>query len=118
MNYNNRLLDAQDIVKNISGMLKYVCTNKNGEVNLCDISDFLSISDEVTELCFDMLEELGMFDVIEKNAYNCKIGFKSTVELSKIKESDMYEELGSELQKIYDYRQKLCTMPLEELLLK
>lgn len=117
MNYNNRMIDAQEVVKNISGMLKYVCTNKNGEVNLCDISDFLSISDEVTELCFDMLEELGMFDVIEKNAYNCKIGFKSTVELSKIKESDMYEELGSELQKIYDYRQKLCTMPLEELVI-
>lgn len=117
MNYNNRKIDAQELVKNISGMLKYVCTNKNGEVNLNDISDFLAVSDEVTELCFDMLEELGMFDVIEKNANTCRISFSKAVELSKIKESEMYEELETELAKIYDYRQKLSTMPLEELIL-
>lgn len=28
MNYNNRKIDAQELVKNISGMFKYVCTNK------------------------------------------------------------------------------------------
>lgn len=43
--------------------------------------------------------------------------FCSAVELSRIKESEMYEELETELAKIYDYRQKLCTMPLEELIL-
>lgn len=118
MNYNNRPLDAQEVVKNISGMLKYVCTSKNGEVNLCDISDFLAVSDEVTELCFDMLEELGMFEVTDRNAANFRINFLHAVEFSKVKESEMFEEFEAELKKIYDYRQKLCTMPLEELLLK
>ena len=121
MNYNNKKIDAQELIKNISGMLKYVCnpqSGKNGEVNLCDISDFLAISDEVTELCFDMLENLGMFEIIEKNAQNYKINFIHAIEFSKIKESDMYEELESELAKIYDYRQKLCTLPLEEIVLK
>ena len=121
MNYNNQKIDAQELIKNISGMLKYVCnpqSGKNGEVNLCDISDFLAVSDEVTELCFDMLENLGMFEIIEKNAQNYKINFIHAIEFSKIKESDMYEELESELAKIYDYRQKLCTLPLEEIVLK
>lgn len=121
MNYNNKKIDAQELIKNISGMLKYVCnpqSGKNGEVNLCDISDFLAVSDEVTELCFDMLENLGMFEIIEKNAQNYKINFIHAIEFSKIKESDMYEELESELAKIYDYRQKLCTLPLEEIVLK
>ena len=96
MNYNNQKIDAQELIKNISGMLKYVCnpqSGKNGEVNLCDISDFLAVSDEVTELCFDMLENLGMFEIIEKNAQNYKINFIHAIEFSKIKESDMYEEL-------------------------
>ena len=118
MNYNNKNIDAQELIKNISGMLKYVCTSKQGEVDLCDISDYLAVSDEVTELCFDMLEELGMFEVVEKNANNYRIQFLHAVEFSKIKESEMFEELEQELQKIYDYRQKLCTMPLEELMLK
>ena len=31
---------------------------------------------------------------------------------------EMYEELETELLKIYEYRQKLCTLPLEEIVLK
>ena len=98
-------------------MLKYVCSNKNGEVNLQDISDFLAISDETTELCFDMLEELGMFEIIEKEASYCKIEFKKAIEYSKIKESGLYEELETELKKIYDYRKKLCELPLGEIII-
>lgn len=116
MSYNNKNFDITELIKNISGMLKYVCSNKNGEVNLCDISDFLAISDEVTELCFDMLEELGMFEILEKKATYCKIEFKQAIEYSKIKESDLYEELESELKKIYEYRKKLCEFPLEEVI--
>lgn len=118
MNYNNKNIDPQELIKNISGMLKYVSNAKNGEVVLSDISDFLGISDEVTELCFDMLESLGMFEIAGKNANTYKIIFLHPVEFSRVKESDMFEELQNELQKIYDYRQKLCTMPLEELALR
>jgi len=115
MYYNNRNIDITELIKNISGMLKYVCSNKNGEVNLPDISDFLAISDEVTELCFDMLEELRMFEIIEKKASFYKIAFKQAIEYSKIKDSDLYEELKTELNKIYEYRQKLCEFPLDEI---
>lgn len=116
MSYNNRKIDTQELIKNISGMLKYVCSNKNGEVNLQDISDFLSISDEVTELCFDMLEELGMFNIIENTGTLYKIEFNQAIEFTKIKDSDMYQELENELLKIYNYREKLCTIPLEEII--
>lgn len=118
MNYNNQNIDPQELIKNISGMLKYVSNAKDGEVVLSDISDFLGISDEVTELCFDMLESLGMFEILGKNVNTYKITFLHPVEFSKVKESEMFEELQNELQKIYDYRQKLLTSPLEELVLK
>lgn len=118
MNYNNQNIDPQELIKNISGMLKYVSNAKDGEVILSDISDFLGISDEVTELCFDMLESLGMFEILGKNVNTYKITFLHPVEFSKVKESEMFEELQNELQKIYDYRQKLLTSPLEELVLK
>ncbi len=117
MNYNNKNIEPQELIKNISGMLKYVSTSKSGEVVLSDIADFLGISDEVCELCFDMLESLGMFEVIEKNVNTYKITFLHPVEYSKVQESEMFEELQNELQKIYDYRQKLLTMPLEELVI-
>ena len=116
MNYNNTKIDAQELIKNISGMLKYVDSNKNGKVNLCDISDFLSISDETTELCLDLFESLNMIEIIEKNKTNYKIKFLQALEFSKIKDFDMYEELQQELQKIYAYRENLCKMPLEEII--
>ena len=117
MNYNNQNIEPQDLIKNISGMLKYVSNSKNGEVVLSDIADFLGISDEVTELCFDMLESLGMFEIESKNVNTYKIVFLHPVEYSKVQESEMFEELQGELQKIYDYRAKLLTMPLEELVI-
>ena len=118
MNYNNNKLNAEDIIKNISGMLKYVSNNKNGEVDICDISDFLSISDDVTELCIDIFESMGMISVFEKNNNKYQIEFLHSVEFSKIKENDLYEELENELEKVYEYRQKLCTVTLEDLNLK
>ncbi len=118
MNYNNKKLDAQELIKNISGMLKYVSSNKNGEFNLKDISDYLSVSDEVTELCIDMFETMGMIEVISKNANNYKICFEHAVEFSKIKDNELFEELINEIEKIYNYRQTLYTMSLEELMLQ
>lgn len=117
MNYNNRNIDIQELIKNISGMLKYVCSNKNGEVNLQDISDFLAISDEVTELCIDMLEELGMFNIIENNGNIYKIEFNKAIEFAKIKNSNLYQELENELKKIFDYREKFCNNSLEEIII-
>lgn len=121
MNYNNKNIDPQELIKNISGMLKYVTnpqSNKNGEFSLYDVSDFLSISDEVTELCLDMFESMGMIEVLSKNVNFYKINFVHSVEFSKIKEHEMYEEFENELQKIYAYRQILCTLPLEEIILQ
>lgn len=121
MNYDNKKIDALEIVKKVSGMLKYACnpdSGKNGEIGICDVSNYLAVSDEVSELCIDMLESMGMFEIVDKTSNVYKIEFLHAVELSKIKESEMYEELLLELQKIYDYRQKLCTMPLEELVLE
>ena len=115
MNYNNKNIDAQDLIKNISGMLKYVCSNKNGELFLSDISDFLSITDEVAELCIDMLDSINMIEIVEKNAKHYKIKFNHSIEFSAVKNSELYEELEEELKKIYDYRKTLCTMPLEEI---
>ena len=96
-------------------MLKYVHTNKGGVVNLSDISDFLSISDETTELCLDILDSIEMIEIISKNASEYKIKFLKSVEFSKIKENEMYDELLDEIQKTFDYREKLFTSPLENI---
>ena len=58
-----------------------------------------------------------MFEIESKNVNTYKIVFLHPVEYSKVQESDMFEELQNELQKIYDYRAKLLTMPLEELVI-
>lgn len=115
MNYNNKNLNAEELVKTVSGMLKFVSNNKDGAVNLCDVSDFLSVSDELTELCFDVFESLNMIQVIEKKAYDYKIKFNSAVEFSKIVENELYEEFQNEINKIYEYRKKLCDSSLEDL---
>jgi len=117
MCYTNNKINPHELIKNISGMLKYVTSNKNGEVNISDVSDFLSVSDEVTEICIDMLAELNMFEIIENSGQFYKIKFKQAIETSKIKDTTMYDELCSELDNIYNYRKKLCESPLNEIII-
>lgn len=114
MNYNNKIIDAQDLVKNISGMLKFVDKNKNGEFLLGDISDFLSLTDEIVALCLDIFEAAGMVEIVFKKENFYKIKFLCAVNFSKIKENEMFEELQTELKNVFDYRNKLCSLPVED----
>jgi hypothetical protein len=114
MNYKNKKIDVQELIKNISGMLKYADKSKNGEISLCDVSEYLSITDDVVELCFDMFNSLGMFEIISQQSEKYKIKFLNSLEFSKIKEHEMYDELQSELDKIYQYREILCNEKLEQ----
>lgn len=113
MNYENKKIDTEDLAKKISGMLKYVANNKNGEFSINEMACFLGVSEELTELYLDMFESMGMIEILEKAGRLTKIKFFAPVEFSKIKESDIYEELCSEAEKIYAFRELLLKGDLE-----
>ena len=115
MNFENKKIDEEAVLKNISGMLKYASNNRGGQVSLNEISGFLGITNEAAELCIDMFESLGMIEVLERTNDLIKLKFINALGYSKIKESELFDELKAELAKIYDFREFLASCDLDEL---
>ena len=115
MNFENKKIDEEALLKKISGMLKFASNNRDGRVSLNEISGFLGITPEAAELCVDMFEALGMIEVFERENDMLKLKFNEALGYSKIKESELFEALEAELAKIYEFREFLGSCNLDEL---
>ncbi len=115
MNYDNKQYTVDNVVRTLSGMLKYAANNKNGELNLIDLEAASGLSDDLVRLCIDMFTGLNMIRAEELGRDLLKIEFVNPVEMHKIKESEFYDELETELEKIHTYRQRLCVENLDDI---
>lgn len=115
MGYDNKKYTVEAVVKTVCGMLKYAVNNKNSEVNLIDLESASGLSDDMVRLCIDMFAGLNMIRAEEQSKDLLKIEFINPVEMHKIKESEFYDELETELEKIYTYRQRLCVENLDDI---
>lgn len=122
MNYENKKIDVEALMKKVSGMLKYVSNNRDGVVKISEMACFLGISEELTELCIDMFESLEMVEILDKDLNTAvggdflKIKFKNAVEIAKIKDSELYDALCDEAQKIYEFKESLLKAEVGEIL--
>jgi single-stranded-DNA-specific exonuclease len=116
MNFENKKIDVEDLIKKISGMFKYASNNRGGKIKISEIAAFLGISEEIAELVAGMFESLGMIEIFDKEKDFMVIKFINPVELAKIKELDLYDELCDEVQKIYEFKNGLCRSNLNEFL--
>lgn len=116
MNFENKKPDVEEIVKKISGMLKYASNNREGKISINEMACFLGVSEEIPEMCIDMFEALSMVEILEREKDFVRIKFLNAVEFAKIKEQDLYEELCLEAQKIHAFREILLKGDLEEIL--
>lgn len=115
MNFENKKIDAEALLRKISGMLKYASNSRGGQISLNEISGFLGITPEASELCIDMFEALGMIEVSQRGSDLININFINALGYSKIKESELFDALVTELEKIYDFRELLFNCDLDEM---
>lgn len=115
MNFNNKKLNPDELLKKMSGMMKYASNNRDGNIKISEIACFLGVNDELPNLCLDIFESLNMIEILNREQDYAKIKFLSPVEFTKIKDSDLYPEFCSEVEKIYDFREELLKTPAEEI---
>lgn len=115
MNFENKKPDPQELLKKMSGMLKFAYNNRNGEIKISELACFLGISEELPNLCIDMFESLKMIEILDREDDYVKLNFLNAVEFNKLKESELYEEFCLETEKIFDFREFLRKAPLEEI---
>ena len=66
MNYEIKYFDDQEFLKTFAGMLKFASNNTGGRVELLRCASHLGKSVRLIEMMFDLFEEAGFIEILEK----------------------------------------------------
>ena len=104
MPYNYKKSEEQEILKVISGMIKYVCNNKNDNFDVESAAAFLGITKDCIYSLINIFSECGMIkaNVVNENIYNLE--FINNVEFSQALNTSEYIAFKDIFEKIYKYK--------------
>lgn len=113
MEYNVMPLKIEDFVKTISGMVKFVCNNKNGLFDITGASSFLAVNNIAITTILDILNENNIIKILNSNEKECQLELGENKDLHNC----LTEDIKSILEDIYEFKHKMATTPeLEEYL--
>ncbi len=112
---SNQEQDPSEVIKLLSGMLKYAYTHKSGEVSLSILAEKLFISEKTLMLCIQLLEKVGIVNLKENKSSSIKFEFLGSSNLGKIVSMKEYEDYLASLKESNDFRNKLMLKDIEEI---
>ncbi len=115
MNFNISLITSDNFISKLSGMIKYAISNLNGIVNIKRAADTLSVSDETIECALTLFEDVKMIDLNKTDEDNFKISYLHPIELSKIKNNELFPDLENHLTDINAFKNFYINSPIEEI---
>lgn len=115
MNFDAGVPCADEFLKVLSGMLKYCSKNKNGLISTKQITGHTQVSEFAARTALELFESIGMININESNEDTFKIQFKSSAELAKIKQHDLYNTLVSELDSVKNFKDTIFKADIEEI---
>ena len=84
MNYEIKYFDDEEFLKTFSGMLKFAANNNGGKVELLRCASHLGKSIKLIELMFNLFEEAGFIEILEKNSDYYTIKFNGISNLDGV----------------------------------
>ena len=115
MNFDSVEINIESFVSKLSGMLKYAVSNLNGVVNLLRAAKALSVSDETIECALNLFDEAGMIDIDKIDDENYKIINLRPIEMSKIKQNEIFSDLENKLFEINSFKRFYLNSSIEEI---
>ena len=115
MNFNINEINADSFITKLSGMLNYSVSNLKGEIDLTRISKALGVTNDTVECALTIFDDIEMIDLNKIDETNYKITYVHPIELSKVKEHDIYMELTSLINEMNDFRQFYLNSSIEEI---
>lgn len=100
-------INEQNILKTISGMIKFACNNKDGVFDLKKSASFLALTTECVEKLLSILAECGMITVLEQNDSEYKLEFVKNIELSHVLHCVEYADFKESLDEISAFKANL-----------
>ncbi len=99
----------------LSGMLKYAISNMGGMFDINRASKALCVDEDTVECALSLFEDICMADFEKTKPESYKIFSLRPVELSKIKQNDLYFDLQKHINDINSFRRFYMNTPVEEI---
>ncbi len=115
MNFDIQMLNTELILSTISGMLKYAITNLKGEFEIKRLIDAINLNEELIIKILNLFDEIEMIDLEQISDNTYKITHLYPLELSKIKQNELYKEIEEEIEQINNFRKFYLTATVDEI---
>lgn len=106
--------DIQEFIKVVCGMLNYALKHNDGAIEKEKMISYLSCSEYLLKICFDLLEETGAA-IFEEGNEQLIIKAFNPISMNKITNNAIYSILKDELQKINKFRHDFLTLENDKL---
>ncbi len=103
--------NVESYIKQLIGMLKYSTNNKNGEISIKDCSQMISTTEDFTNICLEILEDLGSLEILDVE----KIQFLNPPRMENFYSHKAYEDLKSEFDKIMEFKKYIAKASLDDI---
>lgn len=98
-----------DLIRKISGMLKYAHNEKNGVINVEQAASVLAIPAELYLACVELLDSAGVVEILEITESSLEFGFKGSVNLNTIQDLPEYLNFLNALSESENYKNEYKT---------
>lgn len=98
MNFGIEEINVQTLITKLSGMIKYAIKNLNGETDIERVAKALNVDYETIECALNLLENENVISIKVQNENICIISDIKIIELSKLKENELYSILEENLK--------------------
>jgi len=96
-----------EIIKMISGMLKYAYINRNGIVNVSELASKLFVSDMAVKSCINLLHQVNIISVLNESNRVINYKFLGSKDLSSITNLEEYDFFIKTLDAVNGFRKQL-----------
>ena len=105
----------ESVLKTLSGMLKYVCTNKGGQVDVCYLSSLLGLGEECLNEAIELFADCEVIKIKSFNDNVLVLDFLEPKGLSEIKAGAHYKDFCEQLSSVNEYNKYLLECDVSEL---
>lgn len=114
MNYSLKY-SQEEFLRTMSGMVKFVCNNKQGVFNLNDSSAFLGVTQDLIKIVLDLFAEANIIKIKEKYQESWVLVDFEHGDLSLLAESVLYVDFTMEFNCINEFKLSYQTLNLDEI---
>ncbi len=102
-----------DLIKKVSGMLKYAHGTKDGVLNVEHASSVLAVPAELYLSCVELLDSAGVVEIVEITENSLEFTFKGSVDLNTIQNLPEYSGFINALTEFETYKNEYKIKDIE-----